>query len=409
MISVNTNAGAMTALRVLAGTSKRLDVLQLQATTGLKVNGPKDDASTFAIAQNQRGEVAGLQATLTALATGQSTIDVALDGAKQIVDVLTEVKAKVVTYRSGGLDAAGKQAVENDFNALLDQIDSIAASSSFNGTNLLENGLAGNVTGVRAAIAAAFPFPTDLVLYLSNATSVAATATTDPGPPPAPGAAYSGTTVSDPSVATVTEGVGGTILGTTVAAGGEAGVPGRIRLTPTGALPPNTRVTVRTTLNFDGQSRTVEFRDVPVNVNEPNRYALGFAVGALSTYDVLSTPQGSTIQVRKEGLSSTALGLRFPPLSGGEFGLREIEESIQAAIEASARLGSASKRMEAQAAFVSKQVDVYRQAIGNLVDADLSETAARLQAEQVKQRLGTQALAIANKAPNFILQLFRLS
>lgn len=405
MISINTNAGAMTAVRVLAGTSKRLDLLQLQATTGLKVNGPKDDASNFAIAQNQRGEVAGLQATLTALATGQSTIDVALDGAKQIVDVLTELKAKVITYRSGTLDAAGKQAVENDFNALLDQIDTIAASSSFNGTNLLENNLVGNVTGVRALIGSDVGFPTDIGLFFANDSAVAATATTDPGPPAGPGPAYSGTTISNPASATVTD--VGSNLGVTVPAGGSAGVPAVIRLTPAGGTPQNTRVTVSTTLNFDGQSRTIEFRNVGLNVRETNRYALGFAVGAVSTYDVLSTPQGSTIQVRKESLTAQSLGLRFPALDSGNFGVREIDESIQAAIEAAARLGTASKRMEAQAAFVSKQVDVYKAAIGNLVDADLSETAARLQAEQVKQQLGTQALAIANRAPNFILQLFR--
>ena len=45
--------------------------------------------------------------------------------------------------------------------------------------------------------------------------------------------------------------------------------------------------------------------------------------------------------------------------------------------------------------------------IGTLVDADMEETSARLQALQVQQQLSTQALSIANQAPQNLLALFR--
>ncbi|MFQ5348226.1 MAG: flagellin, partial [Rhodothalassiaceae bacterium] len=45
--------------------------------------------------------------------------------------------------------------------------------------------------------------------------------------------------------------------------------------------------------------------------------------------------------------------------------------------------------------------------IGNLVDADLARESASLQALQVKQQLGLQALGIANQAPSSVLALFR--
>ena len=61
-LSVNTNEGAMVALQNLARTNKSLEQTQLSITTGLRVNGPNDDASSFAIAQNMRGEVVGLGA-----------------------------------------------------------------------------------------------------------------------------------------------------------------------------------------------------------------------------------------------------------------------------------------------------------------------------------------------------------
>jgi flagellin len=71
------------------------------------------------------------------------------------------------------------------------------------------------------------------------------------------------------------------------------------------------------------------------------------------------------------------------------------------------RLGAAAKRVESHNIFVSKLMDSIKGGIGNLVDADLAVESARLQATQVKQQLGTQALSIANQSPQSLLTLFR--
>lgn len=70
-------------------------------------------------------------------------------------------------------------------------------------------------------------------------------------------------------------------------------------------------------------------------------------------------------------------------------------------------LGAASRKIDAQASFTSKLSDVIEAGIGNLVDADLAKESAKLQALQVKQQLGVQALSIANQAPQTIMSLFR--
>jgi flagellin len=70
-------------------------------------------------------------------------------------------------------------------------------------------------------------------------------------------------------------------------------------------------------------------------------------------------------------------------------------------------LGSASRRIDAQLSFTSRLNDVVEASVGNLVDADLAKESARLQALQVKQQLGIQALSIANQAPQAIMSLFR--
>lgn len=70
-------------------------------------------------------------------------------------------------------------------------------------------------------------------------------------------------------------------------------------------------------------------------------------------------------------------------------------------------LGAASRKIEGQLKFTSKLSDVVTSGIGNLVDADLAKESANLQALQVQQQLGVQALSIANQAPQTILSLFR--
>jgi len=87
--------------------------------------------------------------------------------------------------------------------------------------------------------------------------------------------------------------------------------------------------------------------------------------------------------------------------------LAALTTSIANVSQALGTLGSQSSQVTAHNAFVSRLDDAITAGIGNLVDADLSKESARLQALQVQQQLGTQALSIANQAPSFILSLFK--
>ncbi|MFC3628794.1 flagellin [Paracoccus angustae] len=87
--------------------------------------------------------------------------------------------------------------------------------------------------------------------------------------------------------------------------------------------------------------------------------------------------------------------------------LGEIEALLDIAIAGSATLGSASERITDQADFVGSLADSLKLGVSSLVDADMEEASARLQALQTQQQLGIQALSIANEAPSAILSLFR--
>jgi len=108
-------------------------------------------------------------------------------------------------------------------------------------------------------------------------------------------------------------------------------------------------------------------------------------------------------------MTATALGLDTSTLadaSGAATALTSIDAAINSVTSSLASLGSSAKRIEVQTDFTVQLVDILKEGVGNLVDADLAEESASLQALQIKQQLGVQALSIANSGPQSILSLF---
>ena len=136
--SVNTNTGALVALQYLSGTQSQLDVTRNQVNSGLKVASARDDGSTYAIAQNQRGAVAGYSAVTDSLSRGTSAIDVALSAGQSISDLLIQLKTKALSAADSSLDTSSRQALNQDFVALRDQISTIVKNAVFNGINLVD-------------------------------------------------------------------------------------------------------------------------------------------------------------------------------------------------------------------------------------------------------------------------------
>ena len=69
--------------------------------------------------------------------------------------------------------------------------------------------------------------------------------------------------------------------------------------------------------------------------------------------------------------------------------------------------GSYSNFVESQITYNKAKMDAQQTGLGALVDADLAKESAKLQALQIRQQLGTQALGIANQAPQSLLSLFK--
>ena len=84
-----------------------------------------------------------------------------------------------------------------------------------------------------------------------------------------------------------------------------------------------------------------------------------------------------------------------------------VDNGISSMTTAASNLGAVKQRTNLQREFVGKLMDAISRGIGALVDADMNEESTRLQALQVQQQLGVQALSIANQNSQQILSLFR--
>jgi flagellin len=146
MLSVNTNTGAMVALQYLDQTNASLMKTQSAINSGLKVASAKDDGATYAIAQNMRGDVAGYAAVTDSLNRGTSSVDVALSAGQSISDLLIEMKSKALAASDASLDTASRDALNEDFTALRDQIASVVSNAVFNGFNMIDGSNTGGIS-----------------------------------------------------------------------------------------------------------------------------------------------------------------------------------------------------------------------------------------------------------------------
>ncbi len=154
--SVHTNVAAQIALQNLTTTNSRLADVQSRVSTGLKVQGAKDNAAIWAIAQNQRADVGALGAVKQSLDRATSIADVALSAGESISDLLNQLKEKVTAAKDTSLKTQSRQLLNADFKALMKAIKSAVDNASFDGGNILNGSLTNGIKFLANADASAF-------------------------------------------------------------------------------------------------------------------------------------------------------------------------------------------------------------------------------------------------------------
>jgi flagellin len=138
--SINTNAGALVALQNLTMTSNQLASTQNIISTGKTVNTAADNGAVWSIANTMQGRVSSLDAVKESLNSATSTIDVAMSAGQQVSDLLSQLKAKALAASDTSLDTTSRASMNQDFQSLLTQVNTVVNNASFNGVNMINSG-----------------------------------------------------------------------------------------------------------------------------------------------------------------------------------------------------------------------------------------------------------------------------
>ncbi|NOC47233.1 MULTISPECIES: flagellin [unclassified Ruegeria] len=403
MSSILTNNGAMVALQTLKSVNKNLAMTQNAISTGKDVATAKDNSAVWAISKVMESDVKGFNAIKDSLALGESTVAVARNAAETVTDLLTQMKGKIVAAQEDNVDR-GK--INDDVTALKDQIASVVSAAQFNGLNLVD-GSAGSASVLAS-------------LDRDNTGAVTASSITVAGQNLSTGG-YVTKQVFDGSTGAS---AGNDRVGATIDNGATAATA-LVTDESSGAFAAGDKVVVA--INDQVVSYTVSAEDAAATTTG-DLVAVGLKskieelgiTGLTVDYDSgtagtlsITNGTGSDISFSAQfvnagagGLGALA-GIDVSTGAGATAALAAVESLIDTSIDASAAFGSSQGRIETQKEFISNLSDSFKSGIGSLVDADMEETSARLQALQVQQQLATQSLSIANQAPQSILSLFR--
>ncbi len=404
MSSILTNTSAMVALQTMKSITKSLNMTQAEISTGKSVSNAKDNAAVWAISKVMESDVEGFKGISDSLNLGAATVSVGRQAAETVTGLLTEMKKKIVAAQEDNVDR-GK--IQTDIAALKAQVESVVGAAQFNGLNLVD--------GTQTTV--------DVLASLDRSGT---------------GVSASSITVTAQDLSTggyVANNVFSATTGGNISASGDTfalsldattGTDDITIGTGTAAYAAGDQITIQ--IGKKTASYTVTAADIGAGNSTPDLIAVGLksSVDALGitglTVDFDSGTPGQLTFTNTGATDLTATG-QYKNVGSGGLGaldgisvatagdaltaLGNIETLLQTSISAAAEFGSSEKRIDIQNSFVSKLTDALKTGIGALVDADMEEASARLQALQVQQQLATQSLSIANQAPQNILSLFR--
>jgi len=391
MTSILTNVAAMAALSTLRSIETGMEDTQARVSSGLRVGEASDNAAYWSIATTMRSDNMALSAVQDALGLGAAKVDTAYAGMDSAIEVVKEIKAKLVAATEDGVD---KDKIQEEITQLQDQLTSISDAASFSGENWLQTDLSsGTVTKsvvgsfVRDASGNVSVKKVDYDLSASSVLfdTVGNTGILD-----------SQTAIEDDSF-TLNINTGGVVSAVTVKAYSIDDV-----IADTGSVFTGDSATggakSYVKVSDDVWVEAVDQSTVPtqqVAFNDTTN-------GIMWAVDTTATP-GTTLTASVSDLTidNSTTGGQLDKL------ISMVDDALTLMTSAAADLGSIGMRIDLQEEFVSKLTDSIDKGVGRLVDADMNEESTRLKALQTQQQLAVQSLSIANSASQNILTLFR--
>ena len=396
MTSILTNVAAMAALQTLRSIDAKMEETQARVSSGLRVGTASDNAAYWSIATTMRSDNMALSAVQDALGLGAAKVDTAYAAMESAVEVVKEIKAKMVAATEEGVDRAK---IQEEIEQLQEQLRSISSAASFSGENWMQADLT-SATGnsVQKNVVGSFIRTEDgavsvkKIYYALTGATVLFDEGGDLGILDRKFNVTPGSVTLDININGATSKY--TVLAYSIddlLADG-ATFQGNYANTTT---PAGDYVKVQGVWVKAVNATTVPGQEIAATSTAP---AASWAV------DTAPIPPGTDVEapysldlVNINNLNNEELDVM----------VQATDVALEAMISATADLGSIAMRIGMQEDFIAALTDSIDSGIGRLVDADMNEESTRLKALQTQQQLAIQSLSIANTASENILTLFR--
>ncbi|MEO1234691.1 MAG: flagellin [Myxococcota bacterium] len=141
MLTISTNVPSLNAQRTLAKNQMALNQSFQRLSTGLRINGAKDDAAGLSISNKMTAQVRGLNQAVRNANNASSLVRTAEAALNEQQDMLQRLRELAVQSASDTNTAQDRTAIQTEANALISEIDRIALQTTFNGRTLLDGSL----------------------------------------------------------------------------------------------------------------------------------------------------------------------------------------------------------------------------------------------------------------------------
>ncbi len=139
---LNTNIAAMNSHSSALMNNRELDLSLGRISTGLRINSAADDASGMVIADTLKSQANGLGQAVKNANDAIGIVQIADKAMDEQIKILDTIKTKATQAASDGQSRASRSAIQEDIVKLMTELDNIAATTSFNGLNLLSGNFA---------------------------------------------------------------------------------------------------------------------------------------------------------------------------------------------------------------------------------------------------------------------------
>ncbi|WP_263788930.1 flagellin [Salinibacter grassmerensis] len=140
---INTNIQSQQAFQNLSDTSEELSTRRERLTTGLRINSASDDAAGFEIANRLEAKTGAQQQSLRNIGDAKSALSTAEGALDSQLDILQTAREKATQAANGSLSQNERDAIGNELQSLVSEVNDIADNATFNGDQLIKGGSAG--------------------------------------------------------------------------------------------------------------------------------------------------------------------------------------------------------------------------------------------------------------------------